>query len=329
MGSSPGRVPGGLVTERPSVRGGSGPAGTLLVMSSDPLETLLDRPFTTAEARSGGVGRRRVHSTRLRRPFRGIRTAAEPTTALELCAAYLPKMAPHEFFSHVTSALIHGMWLPLPLEQRLELDVSVIKPHRAPRDARVRGHHLVDRPWLVVERRGLRTANAIETLCQLATVLDDDDLVVDAESLLPPRRRSSAVTLDRILAAFADPGRRASRRLARVAPRIRIGSRSAQETRVRLLLIAAGLPEPRINELWTGPDGGTNEGDLVYPEHRVWIEVEGDQHRTDRAQWRKDVVRYERLTDLGWRVIRITADDLRLRPAETVERVRRALLRAR
>jgi hypothetical protein len=298
-------------------------------MSTDPLEPLLDRPFTTAEARAGGVGRRRIHSRRLRRPFRGVRATAEPTTTLELCAAYLPKMAPYEFFSHVTSALIHGMWLPLPLERRMELDVAVIKPHRAPRDVRVRGHHLVERPRLVVERRGLRTANAIETLCQLATVLDDDDLVVAAESLLPPRRSSSAVVLDRILAAFADPDRRSSRRLARVAPRIRVGSRSAQETRVRLLLVEAGLPEPRINHLWTGPDGGTTEGDLVYPAERVWIEVEGDQHRTDRAQWRKDVVRYERLTDLGWRVIRITADDLRLRPEETVDRVRRALQRTR
>jgi hypothetical protein len=303
--------------------------GTLLVMSADPLEPLLDRPFTTAEARAGGVGRRRVHSSRLQRPFRGVRTVVEPRTVLELCASYLPRMAPHEFFSHSTSALIHGMWLPLPLEQRLELDVAVIKPHRAPRDARVHGHHLIERPWLVVERRGMRTANAVETLCQLATVLDDDDLVVAAESLLPPRRASSAVALGRVHAAFSDPGRRSSRRLGRVAPRIRVGSRSAQETRVRLLLVAAGLPEPRINELWTGPDGGTTEGDLVYPEQRVWIEVEGDQHRTDRTQWRKDVVRYERLTDLGWRVVRITADDLRLRPAETVERVRRALLRAR
>ncbi len=77
------------------------------------------------------------------------------------------------------------------------------------------------------------------------------------------------------------------------------------------------------------PDGSVLEGDLVYEEEQVWIEVEGDQHRTDRAQWRRDVVRYERLTDLGWRVVRVSADDLRLRPEETVARVRRALARAR
>ena len=247
---------------------------------------------------------------------------------LELCGSYVAKMAEHEFFSHATAAVVHGIWLPLQVEQQLVLDVAVEKPHRAPRDARVRGHHLIGRPSLVVVRRGMRVASDVETLCQLATVLDDDDLVVAAESLLPPHRASSAVKLDRILGAFADPNRRSARRLQRVASRIRIGSRSAQETRFRLLLVANGLPEPLINALWTGPDGGTTEGDLVYPEQRVWIEVKGDHHRTDKRQWRKDLVRYERLTDLGWRVVRVSADDLRLRPQETVERIRRALARA-
>lgn len=297
-------------------------------MSEDALEPFLIRPFTTAEARRSGLSRRRVHGGRFRRPFRGIRSASDPRTVLELCGAYLPKMADHEFFSHVTAGVTHGLWLPLVVERRLELDVAVIKPHRAPRDARVRGHHLIDRPGLVVVRRGMRVTNVIETLCQLAGVLSEDELVVAAESLLPPRRASSRVMLERIVRAFSDPHRPYAAKLRRAAPRIRIGSRSAQESRFRLQLVAADLPEPLINHLWTGPDGGTTEGDLVYPVERVWIEVEGDQHRTDRRQWRNDVVRYERLTDLDWRVVRVTADDIRDRETESVERVRRALTRA-
>lgn len=296
-------------------------------MTTDPIEEFGDRAFTTSEARQAGVGVRRLRHRRLSRPFRGVRAAREPTTVLELCHAYEAKMADHEFFSHVTSAVLHDVRLPLALERRMELDVAVVRPRRAPRDARVHGHHLVDRPSLVVERRGVRTANEIETLCHLAAVLTDDELVVAAESHLPPRRLTSTARLERVVTAFNDSDRHLSRRLARAAPRIRVGSRSAQETRARLLLVGAGLPEPLINHLWTGPDGSTTEGDLVYLQERVWIEVEGDQHRTDRRQWRNDVVRYERLTDLGWRVVRISADDLVLRPLETVERVRRALAR--
>lgn len=52
--------------------------------------------------------------------------------------------------------------------------------------------------------------------------------------------------------------------------------------------------------------------------------MESDQHRTNRAQWRRDLRRYERLTDLGWRVVGVSGDDI-ARPAETLARVRRAL----
>ncbi len=296
-------------------------------MTTDPLEAFEERPFTTREARQAGVGARRLRHGRLDRPFRGVRASAAPTTVLEPARAYEAKTAGHDFFSHVTSAVLHGLRPPLALEQRMALDVAVVRPRRAPRDVQVHGHHLVVRPGLVVERRGLRTANEIETLCQLATVLSVDELVVAAETHLAPRRDASAVRLDRVLTAFSDADRRLGRRLARAAPRIRIGSRSAQETRVRLLLVDAGLPEPLLDHLWTGPDGATVEGDLVHLRERVRIEVEGDQHRTDKRQWRNDVVRYERLTDLGWRVVRISADDVVLRPLETVERVRRALAR--
>lgn len=64
--------------------------------------------------------------------------------------------------------------------------------------------------------------------------------------------------------------------------------------------------------------------DLAYEDQRIAVEYEGDHHRTDRAQWHKDVHRQGRLEDLGWRVIRVTASDLAT-PATLLTRVRRAL----
>jgi very-short-patch-repair endonuclease len=239
-------------------------------------------------------------------------------------------MAEEEFFSHRTAAALQGMWLPLEHERGLLLDVSVRKPRRAPRDARVRGHHLVDRPYLVRSRSGLRVSNALETWCQLASVLGETDLVVAGDSLLAKGRPRVDAMLERMVAAAQDDARPCSRRLQRAAQRIRRGSRSAWETRLRLLLVDGGLPEPEINVLVSrGAGAGDAEVDLVYREQRVLIEYEGDQHRTDRRQWRNDIHRYERFADLGWRVIRVTADDIVLRPAETVARVRAALTRAR
>jgi very-short-patch-repair endonuclease len=54
---------------------------------------------------------------------------------------------------------------------------------------------------------------------------------------------------------------------------------------------------------------------------KVAVEYDGDQHRTDRAQFAKDVVRLEELADLGWTVVRVVAGTS---PTEVVRRVRRA-----
>jgi very-short-patch-repair endonuclease len=244
---------------------------------------------------------------------------------LDLIAAYLPKMAPPEFFSHRTAALLHDMWLPFDEAERLRLDVAVVPPARAPRDARVFGHHLVDRPGLVEHRDGLRLATAAETWCQLATLLPLAELIAAGDSLLAKGRRGPDLR-PALLAAADDRNRPCSGRLLEAIALVRPGVRSAQETKLRLLLIDAGLPEPEVNGDIHSPFGAfVAECDLVYRRARVVVEYEGDYHRTDQQTWRSDIVRYERLQELGWRVIRVTADDLRLRPAETVARVRAAL----
>lgn len=52
--------------------------------------------------------------------------------------------------------------------------------------------------------------------------------------------------------------------------------------------------------------------DLAFPALRVAIEYDGDQHRVDRAQWRRDRHKDEMLHRLGSVILRITADDLRV-----------------
>ena len=54
------------------------------------------------------------------------------------------------------------------------------------------------------------------------------------------------------------------------------------------------------------------------------MKYEGDIHRVDQATWRKDIRRRERVEDLGWRMVRVTADDV-ARPAELIRRLRRLL----
>jgi very-short-patch-repair endonuclease len=61
--------------------------------------------------------------------------------------------------------------------------------------------------------------------------------------------------------------------------------------------------------------------DMAWEDVKVAVEYDGDQHRTDRVQFAKDVVRLEELADLGWIVVRVVAGTS---SADVVRRVRRA-----
>lgn len=297
-------------------------------MPASPLpESLRHGAFSAREATASGVARSRLRAHDLVAPFAGVRGRQQPTTPLELARAYVPKMTDAEFFSHTTSALLHGMWLPLRLEREMTVHVSVRKPDRGPRDRRVSGHHLVDRPGLVWTVSGLPASNPWETWAQLAWLLSEEELVVAGESLLAKGRSRVRRTLDRLASVARDPSRHFHAKLAAAAGLLRIGSRSAAETRFRLFLVRNGLPEPEINVRLHRADGRfLAESDLVYRRERVLIEYEGDGHR-EKRQFRRDITRVEELQDEGWHVVRVTEDDARQDPDATIGRIRRALAR--
>ena len=84
------------------------------------------------------------------------------------------------------------------------------------------------------------------------------------------------------------------------------------ESRARLHFGRAGLPEPELNAEVFAEDGNfVARADFLWRDARVIVEYEGDHHRTDRRQWQSDIQRTRLLESLGWRVLRITAADLR------------------
>lgn len=297
-------------------------------MSSSPLpQPLGSGPFSAHDAGAAGVARSRLRAKDLVAPFAGVRARREPETPAELARAYLPKMAEGEFFSHTTSAVLHGMWLPLRIERELLLHVAVRKPQRGPRDRRVKAHHVIDRPGLVWTIADMPVANPWETWAQLAWLLSEDELVVAGEALLAKGRSRVRRTLENLVSVAGDPTRHFHAKLAAAAGRLRIGSRSAAETRFRLFLVRNGLPEPEVNvRLYRGNGRFLAECDLVYRRERVAVEYEGDGHR-EKQQFRRDITRVEALQDEGWHVVRVTEDDATRDPVATVGRIRRALQR--
>jgi very-short-patch-repair endonuclease len=125
------------------------------------------------------------------------------------------------------------------------------------------------------------------------------------------------------LARYADehagwPGSRQVRRVLELAVS---GAESPMETRLRLLLVLAGLPAPAVQ--YDVPAARARL-DLAYSRLKLGIEYDGDHHR-ERHQFQRDVARLNRLRLLGWTVLRFTADDVLRHPDRVVDQVRRAL----
>jgi hypothetical protein len=97
------------------------------------------------------------------------------------------------------------------------------------------------------------------------------------------------------------------------------------ETRLRLLIVRAGLPRPKVQ--WVVQDESAHTAfwlDLAYPDQTLGIEYDGTAH-TDPDTVLRDIARHTALLDLGWRVYRYTRDDVLLHPTRIIDQLRRAL----
>jgi Protein of unknown function (DUF559) len=98
---------------------------------------------------------------------------------------------------------------------------------------------------------------------------------------------------------------------------------SPMETRLRWLLIRAGLPAPVVQKDLRDHEGHfVGRADLYYPESRLAIEYEGANHR-DRLT--ADNRRQNLLINAGFHLLRFTAADLSQRPGAITAQVRQAL----
>ena len=123
--------------------------------------------------------------------------------------------------------------------------------------------------------------------------------------------------------AQAHPGSPGLRRLETALELVDPGAQSPRETYLRLLFIDAGLPRPQTQIPVFGADGiPVAYLDLGWEEWMVAVEYDGDQHRTDRRQYVKDIRRLEMLEEMGWIIVRVVAEDS---SAAVLRRVRAAI----
>jgi Protein of unknown function (DUF559) len=289
-------------------------------MSEHPARGSFDpsSPFTRAEARLAGVSMRQLSGPRYQRIFSNLYVSAEtPLTPLLRARAALRVSPAGSHASHHTAAEIWDVWVPT------QARTHVSSPREESRCQRrgIRSHD-VNAGAEVVVHCGVPVSSPTQTFLDLAELADLVDLVTCGDSLV----RAGLTTPERLRAAadrWEGPGRRLARRAAGL---VREGVDSPMESRLRMLLVLAGFPEPMVNVIVRDESGSwVVRFDLCYPGLKLVVEYDGRQHAEDQEQWGRDIERREQLDRWGYRLIVVRAHDVYVDPERTLRRIAAAL----
>ncbi len=271
---------------------------------------------------AGLVTRGRLRGPRFQRLLPDVycRAAAKPDLLLRSLAAYR-LVAGRGVLSGYSAALVLG---------------AVCAPHPdTPAEVTVAGD-LRAHPGLVVHRdrltdsevtrvRDVACTTPLRTAFDLARRPDPVEAVVAVDRLANRHRFHPDLLLER---CARDRGRRGVARVPDVVALANPYAGSPMETRLRLLIVRAGLPPPEVQ--WVVQDPATRTAfwlDLAWPELKIGIEYEGGLH-TEPGRVLRDIARHTRLVDLGWQVYRYTKREVYGDRARIVAELSRARARS-
>lgn len=289
------------------------------------------RPFTRQQALAEGMPDRRLGAQDLERLTQGVyrnRSAPvlgwrqlfldEPAHGLDPWSVAALLEVSQGTLSHQSAAHLYRVPLPDRVHDDA-LHVTGPAPGRRSRRERITGHRRPLDPADVVQRHGIPVTSPERTWLDIASLLgphEVEDLVVAGDHLVnhpwvDGGRRAPLTTPEKIGHSLARIGRFKGARLARAAlPHVRVGADSPPETRLRLALIGAGLPEPELQAPPAGEDHSGFTTDLAYRKWMIAIQYDGAHHRTPHQQT-MDALRDQYFSERGWLVVRVTGHDLR------------------
>lgn len=293
--------------------------------------------FTAADARRAGVGRNEVgpllRSGEWWRLRHGVYTTGavwrehETTgrTHVLACVAALRRLDGDVVVSHESAARLHRLVLPTGATEEVQLTDP--GRFRTGHGYTIHQAGLTDADVVLVD--GVRVTSLARTLIDVARHWDVVDAVVAMDDTLADGR----VTHDELTAAVLRhthwPGIGRASRAVRLA---RVGAHSPHETRSRLALVGAGLPEPLLQAAVFVGTRLVAVLDWLWVDHGVFGEADGKGKilepwfgRTPaEAVWREKR-RHDELVDLDLRGIRLAPADLFETLPGKVDRVRRLL----
>lgn len=273
-------------------------------------------PFLGSEALASGTLNRHQLRSRFRALYPNVYLPADitPTLAQRTTGAWLWSQRKGVVAGLAAAALHGAKWI--------DTTTPIEMVHGNPRAAK---GVLTRRDTLLPEETMLaRGAIAVTTPARTAFDIGRriDNIGIAVARLDALSRATGVTAADVEGIASRHPGVRGLRQLETALALIDPGAQSPKESWLRLLLIRGGVPKPTTQIPVYEYGRLAAYLDMGWEEYLVAVEYDGDQHRTDRWQYVKDIRRLDMLKALGWIVIRVVAED---GAADILRRVRDAL----
>ena len=240
----------------------------------------LGRHFTVRQAASAGIGRGRVSARDLDRPFRGVRSVEAAQTSLERVAAFAPRLHRGQLIGGETAMRVWGY--PHPGIWKIGDPIVVVV---ATGSARVRSHGVTGlrlaagraQPWRVDE---IPVIDPVAALFMCAATLTDDQVVITLDALISEADNYPGLRAGRPHFTVSDIEQRlrawgrfpGSRRIREGLSRARDAVESPKETETRLILVAAGIPEPVVQYEIRENGLLIARSDMAYPDRKIAVE---------------------------------------------------------
>ena len=234
---------------------------------------------------------------------------------LLVLTAWRRVLPPESVFAGATAAWLLGLDMS-PIDP-IEIVVPVGSGVRSRAGLSVRYSEISRNDTSTV--RGLRATTLRRTLIDLCLRLPAVEALVAIDMAVAASLTDPAGL---VRYAEATKGRAGARRLRSLAA-LAAPAESPMETRLRWLLIQAGLPHPEVQtDLRDSSEQFVGRADLYYPPARLILEYDGGNHRERLVE---DDRRQNLLINAGFRLLRFTAADIHRQPDVVVAQVRAAL----
>lgn len=283
-------------------------------------------PFRGSEAVSTGrLTAYRLRSTQ-RRIFPDVYAdAAVPTTPHVLVRGAFLWAPAGSVIGGLGAALLHReRWYAAEAATR-EVDVYALGAPRSTNGIRIRKLTRALPPDHVVSIGGVRVTSVARTAVDVARWEDDDDTAIAKIDAVCNRGHTDVHEV--ITVAEQMKGLHGVRRVRALLRWCDERADSPRETRLRLMLLRAGLPAPTPQlKIYNEYGVKIATADLGYEQQRVAIFYDSEIHR-EKSNWEFDAWVNAQLAELGWLPVRVTAQMMRT-PPTLIRQIRAALTRA-